>query len=115
MAIEIALGAGLQNIVVDREEDAKAAISYLKRGTADGPPSCPSPPSGRCELREQGVRREAGFVGLGDELVPLSPIPEYFFQPAGPHCGGGGPGLRHRHGPEVPQRLPDRDAGRPGH
>ena len=31
VAIEIALGAGLQNIVVDREEDAKAAISYLKQ------------------------------------------------------------------------------------
>lgn len=31
VAIEIALGAGLQNIVVDREEDAKAAIGYLKQ------------------------------------------------------------------------------------
>ena len=31
LAIEIALGAGLQNIVVDREEDAKAAIGYLKQ------------------------------------------------------------------------------------
>ena len=29
LAIEIALGAGLQNIVVDREEDAKAAIGFL--------------------------------------------------------------------------------------
>ena len=31
LAIEIALGAGLQNIVVDREEDAKSAIAFLKR------------------------------------------------------------------------------------
>ena len=31
MALEIALGAGMQNIVVDREEDGKAAIGYLKQ------------------------------------------------------------------------------------
>lgn len=31
LAIEIALGGGLQNIVVDREEDAKAAIGFLKQ------------------------------------------------------------------------------------
>ncbi|MBQ1242132.1 MAG: AAA family ATPase, partial [Oscillospiraceae bacterium] len=30
VAIEIALGAGMQNIVVDREEDGKSAINYLK-------------------------------------------------------------------------------------
>ncbi len=35
LAIEIALGAGLQNIVVDREEDAKSAIAFLKQ--RDGP------------------------------------------------------------------------------
>jgi chromosome segregation protein len=34
VAIEIALGAGLQNIVVDREEDAKGAIGFLKRRDA---------------------------------------------------------------------------------
>ena len=31
VALEIALGAGMQNIVVDREEDGKAAIGYLKQ------------------------------------------------------------------------------------
>ncbi|MFR3922443.1 MAG: hypothetical protein ACLTYN_11265 [Dysosmobacter welbionis] len=36
MAIEIALGAGLQNIVVDQEEDAKAAISYKTAGRRTG-------------------------------------------------------------------------------
>ena len=34
LAIEIALGAGLQNIVVDREEDAKSAIGFLKQRDA---------------------------------------------------------------------------------
>ncbi len=31
VAIETALGAGMQNLVVDREENAKAAISFLKQ------------------------------------------------------------------------------------
>ena len=31
VAMETALGAGMQNIVVDTEEDGKAAIRYLKR------------------------------------------------------------------------------------
>ena len=40
--MEIALGAGLQNIVVDREEDAKAAIALPEAaGRQAGPPSCP--------------------------------------------------------------------------
>ena len=73
VAIEIALGAAMQNIVVEREEDGKAAISYLKR--RDG---------GRCtflplssirpgEFRDAGVRGERGFVGMGDELVKFDP------------------------------------------
>ena len=39
VAIEIALGAGLQNIVVEREEDAKSAIQLLKQRDG-GRPSC---------------------------------------------------------------------------
>ena len=31
VALETALGAALQNIVVEREEDAKAAIQFLKQ------------------------------------------------------------------------------------
>ena len=73
VAIEIALGAAMQNIVVEREEDGKAAISYLKR--RDG---------GRCtflplssirpgEFRDAGVQGERGFVGMGDELVKFDP------------------------------------------
>ena len=49
LAIEIALGAGLQNIVVDREEDAKAAIGYLKQRAPDGHPGRPPAPAGRGE------------------------------------------------------------------
>lgn len=41
VALEIALGAALQNIVVDRDTDAKEAIAFLKRRTRDAPRSCP--------------------------------------------------------------------------
>lgn len=34
MAIETALGGAMQNLVVDREEDGKAVIQYLKRRDA---------------------------------------------------------------------------------
>ncbi len=69
LAIETALGGVSQDIVVSTEEDAKAAISMLKR--RDG---------GRCtfqpvsvvkgnRLQEQGLDREEGFVGLAIDLV----------------------------------------------
>ena len=41
VAIETALGGAMQNIVVDREEDGKAVIQYLKRRDGAGPLSCP--------------------------------------------------------------------------
>ena len=69
VAIEIALGAGLQNIVVDREEDAKAAIGYLKRRDAGRATFLPLSAIRGEALRERGVEREYGYVGLASELV----------------------------------------------
>ena len=73
LAIEIALGAGLQNIVVDREEDAKAAISYLKQRDAGRATFLPLTAIRGDELREKGVENEFGFVGLGSRLVTFDP------------------------------------------
>ena len=73
LAIEIALGAGLQNIVVDREEDAKAAISYLKQRDAGRATFLPLTAIRGDELREKGVENEFGFVGLGSRLVAFDP------------------------------------------
>ncbi len=69
LAIEIALGAGLQNIVVDREEDAKAAISFLKRREAGRATFLPLTAIRGEELRLNGVEYETGFVGLASRLV----------------------------------------------
>lgn len=41
VAVEIALGGAMQNLVVETDEDGKHAIAFLKRRDGGGPPSCP--------------------------------------------------------------------------
>ena len=70
-AIETALGSSLQNIVVENEETAKAAINALKKANAGRatfyPISAIKPASETDEIREsKGLR---GFVGRADTLV----------------------------------------------
>ena len=69
LAIEIALGAGLQNIVVDREEDAKSAINFLKQRDGGRATFLPLTAIRGDELRERGVEDEFGFVGIASRLV----------------------------------------------
>ena len=69
LAIEIALGAGLQNIVVDREEDGKSAINFLKQRDGGRATFLPLTAIRGDELREQGVEEEFGFVGIASRLV----------------------------------------------
>ena len=69
LAIEIALGAGLQNIVVDREEDAKAAIGYLKQRDGGRATFLPLTVIRGDRLRQPGVESEFGFVGVAVDLV----------------------------------------------
>ncbi len=68
VAIEVALGAGMQNIVVQREEDAKAAISYLKQ--RDGGRATFLPMSSmRGDVLRERVQDEYGFIGIASQLV----------------------------------------------
>ena len=69
LAIEIALGAGLQNIVVDREEDGKSAINFLKQRDGGRATFLPLTAIRGDELREQSVEEEFGFVGIASRLV----------------------------------------------
>ena len=68
VAIEVALGAGMQNIIVEREEDAKAAISYLKQRDGGRATFLPRSAMRGEELRER-VQDEYGFVGIASALV----------------------------------------------
>ena len=69
LAIEIALGGALQNIVVDREEDARNAIRYLKQRDAGRATFLPLTAIHGEELRQRGVEQEPGFVGLASRRV----------------------------------------------
>ena len=69
VALEIALGAGMQNIVVDREEEAKSAIQFLKQRDGGRATFLPLTAIRGDELRERGIEDETGFVGIASRLV----------------------------------------------
>ncbi len=80
LALEIALGAGLQNIVVDREETAKAAIGYLKQRDAGRATFLPLTAIRGEALREEELAGENGFVGVASRLIRFEPRYEQIFQ-----------------------------------
>ena len=69
VAMEVALGGALQNIVVDREEDGKAAISFLKQRDGGRATFLPLTAIRGDELREPRLEEEFGYVGLASRLV----------------------------------------------
>lgn len=79
VAIEIALGGAMQHLVVDSEEDGKAAISYLKRRDAGRCTFLPLSSIRPSEFRDKGVEKEPGFVGMGDALIRFEPKYERIF------------------------------------
>ena len=69
VAIEIALGAAMQQIVVGAEADGKAAISYLKRTGGGRATFLPLTSIQGRNLQESGLEGCRGFVGIASELV----------------------------------------------
>jgi chromosome segregation protein len=67
LAIETAMGQTLQNIVVDDEQDGKAAISFLKRKDGGRATFLPVSAIRGRELNEKLT--EEGFVGIASGLV----------------------------------------------
>ena len=80
VALEIALGAALQNIVVDRDTDAKEAISFLKRRDAGRATFLPMSAIRGDMLREPRLSQEYGFVGIASQLVTYDPQYDGIFQ-----------------------------------
>ncbi len=68
-AIEIALGAGMQNLVVEDEASAKAAIALLKNARAGRATFLPLTTMRGNVLREPGLDEMDGFEGVASELV----------------------------------------------
>ena len=69
VAIEIALGAAMQQIVVGSEADGKAAISYLKRTGGGRATFLPMSSIQGRSLQETGLETCRGFVGIASQLV----------------------------------------------
>ena len=73
LAIEIALGAAMQQIVVGTEADGKAAISYLKRTGGGRATFLPLNTIQGRTLQENGLENCRGFVGIASQLVESDP------------------------------------------
>lgn len=69
VAIEIALGGAMQNIVVEREEDGKAAIAYLKRRDGGRCTFLPMDAIRPNSIQENSLERQSGFVGIATQLI----------------------------------------------
>ena len=74
-AMDMVLGGALQNIVVDRDEDAKRMIEYLRANRFGRATFLPvgSVRGRTLSLQERGVLSMPGCVGLASELVEFDP------------------------------------------
>lgn len=67
-AIEIALGAAMQNIVTTDDNDAKRAIAYLKKHDGGRATFLPMSTIKGRELNETSLEKHNGFIGIASEL-----------------------------------------------
>ena len=74
VAIEIALGGAMQQIVVDSEQDGKAAIAFLKRTGGGRATFLPLSAIRGRSLEEKGLDNCAGFVGIASRLVAFDKV-----------------------------------------
>ncbi len=72
LAIETALGAGLQNIIVDNEDCAKACIRFLKSTNGGRATFLPLTSVKGSVLNEKGLDMSEGYVAIASELVECS-------------------------------------------
>lgn len=69
VAIETALGAAIQNIVTDNENDAKRGIQFLKESRAGRATFLPISAIRARALQESGLDDQYGFVRIASDLV----------------------------------------------
>ncbi len=69
VAIEIALGGAMQQIVVDSEADGKAAMAYLKRTGGGRATFMPLSTIRGKALQENGLESCRGFVSIASRLI----------------------------------------------
>ena len=73
VAIETALGSSLQSIVVEREEDGKAAIQFLKRSDGGRATILPMSAVRGTELNRRELGDLSGVEGIASQLLEYDP------------------------------------------
>lgn len=69
VAIETAVGGGLQNLIVEKERDAKAAISVLKRENAGRATFFPLDTVKGRKIDERSLKKTDGFIGILSDKI----------------------------------------------
>ncbi len=69
VAVETALSAAIQNVIVETEADAKRAIAFLKNTKGGRATFLPIATIKAREFKESGFDAYEGFVGIASELV----------------------------------------------
>ncbi|MBQ7002869.1 MAG: chromosome segregation protein SMC [Oscillospiraceae bacterium] len=69
IAIETALGASVQHLIVENEDAAKAGIRYLRDNRAGRATFLPLTSIRGKKLQEQGLQKQQGFVAVASDLV----------------------------------------------
>ncbi len=73
VAVEIALGAAMQHIVTETEQDAKNSISYLKQKDKGRATFLPLNTIKARDFTEKGLDDCYGFIGIASELCSCKP------------------------------------------
>lgn len=73
-AIETALGAAMQNIVVKTEDSAKFAINLLKNKKIGRLTFLPITTIKGCELNEDSLKNNLGYIGIASQLCECDDI-----------------------------------------
>lgn len=73
VAVEIALGAAMQNIVTSTERDAKASIAFLKSNDGGRATFLPMDTIKGRRLKESGLDDCYGFLGVASDLCTCKP------------------------------------------
>ena len=69
VAIETALGGAMQNIIVDTEEDGKAAINLLKHRDGGRATFLPVSTINGSDLNKKDISADSGFEGIAIDLI----------------------------------------------
>lgn len=70
IAIEVALGGSIQNIVIDEEKTAKQLIEYLKKNRFGRATFLPlTAVSGKSLMRDEAILKQKGVIGFASTLV----------------------------------------------